>query len=290
VRCFENYAQRLLLDKLDAQATTTLAQLGFTQYQAAVWLAMTQGFPVTAYELARRCRLPRPNVYAAVRKLVEMGAADLVGSHPDTFAPTQPQLFLERQANDLRERCQALSQRLTLRMQRAARGAIRTRTGLAECETALRQEIGLARQYLWLKGGAALLRRLLPDLRAALMRGVALKLIVFGPTRALLRQLRGAEVWPHEGSGQRITAATDALLTLARDGEVVVAAAFNDEPQLTHARDHLMVYLIHSYLLHEVFLAEMASGKAGEPVRRRLLELRQQHRPALMEKTVVRAG
>lgn len=278
------------MEKLDAQATATLAQLGFTQYQATVWLAMTQGFPVTGYELARRCGLPRANVYAAVHKLVEMGAADLVGTHPDTYSPAHPQAFLERQSNDLRDRCQALSQRLALRMQRTARGAIRTRAGLADCELALRQEIGLAREYLWLKGGVALLRRLLPDLRAALVRGVALKLIVFGPCQALLRQLRGAEIWPHEGSGQRITAATDALLTLARDGEVVVAASFNDEPQLTHARDHLMVYLIHSYLLHEVFLAEMAHGKQGDPVRKRLQALRQQHRPQRMERSVVRAG
>jgi sugar-specific transcriptional regulator TrmB len=278
------------MDTTDARALDTLAQLGFTQYQARVWLAMTRGFPVTAYELARRCELPRPNVYAAVRRLVELGAAEIAGRHPDTYAPTDPRIFLERQAGELRDRCHALSAALSQRVQRTGRGSIRTAGGLSDCDAHLRAEIGEARGYLWLKGRATQLARYADELRAALRRGVALKLIVFGRGDALLKQLRGAEVFAHEGSGQRITGATDALLTLARDGEAVTTVSFAAPPQLTYARDHLLVYVIHSYLLHEVFLAEMASApRDGAAVRAQIGRLRQQHRPAGMERSVAGA-
>jgi HTH-type transcriptional regulator, sugar sensing transcriptional regulator len=274
----------------DARAVETMAQLGFTQYQTRVWLAMTRGFPVTAYELARRCELPRPNVYAAVRRLVELGAAEQVSSRPHAYAPTDPRTFLERQAIDLRDRCNALSASLAQRMQRAGRGSIRTASGPADCEAHLRAEINEARHYLWLKGRSVQLLRFADELQAAQQRGVALKLIVFGATKALQKQLRRAEVFSHEGSGQRITGATDALLTLARDGEAVTTFAFSSPPQLTYARDHLLVYVIHSYLLHEVFLAEMATAPAGGVhVRAQIAKLRQKHRPAGMERTVTGA-
>ncbi len=281
------------MDPTDARAIDTLARCGFTQYQTRVWLGMTHGFPVTAYELARRCELPRPNVYAAVRRLVELGAAEQVGQQPDTYAPTDPRAFLERQATDLRDRCNALSASLAQRLQRAGRGSIRTATGLADCEAHLRSEVQQARSYLWLKGRSAQLLRIADDLRSAGRRGVALKLIVFGRTtelNALLKKLPGAEVFSHEGSGQRITGATDALLTLARDGEAVTTFSFSSPPQFTHARDHLLVYVIHSYLLHEVFLAEMATAPTtGARVRDEILRLRKLHRPTGMEKTVTGA-
>jgi HTH-type transcriptional regulator, sugar sensing transcriptional regulator len=285
MRCFHNNAPPM--DSTDTRALDTLAQLGFTQYQARVWLAMTRGFPVTAYELARRCELPRPNVYAAVKRLVELGAAEQVGHQPDTYAPADPRTFLERQAGELRDRCHALSATLAQRIQRSGRGSIRTATGLTDCEAHLRGEIHEARSYLWLKGRASQLGRYRDELGAALRRGVSIKLIAFGRHDALTKALRGAQVFAHEGSGQRITGATDALLTLARDGEAVTTVSFAAPPQLTYARDHLLVYVIHSYLLHEVFLAEMASApRDGAAVRAQIGRLRQRHRPAGMERSV----
>jgi hypothetical protein len=94
--------------------------------------------------------------------------------------------------------------------------------------------------------GARDAARYTDELRAAPRRGVAVKLIAFGHADALLRQLRGAEVFAHAGSGQRITGATDALLTLARDGEAVTTLSFAAPPQLTRTRDHLLVYVIHA--------------------------------------------
>lgn len=288
IRCFRNYV--FTMDPLDIRAIDTLSRCGFTQYQTRVWLGMTHGYPVTAYALARRCGLPRPNVYAAVKRLVELGAAEQVGAQPVTYAPTDPRAFLERQASDLRDRCNDLSASLSQRLQRTGRGSIRTATGLDDCEAHLRAEIHAARKHLWLKGQSTQLLRIAEELRSAGQRGVALKLIVFGRTaalKALLKQLPNAQIFAHEGTGLRITGATDALLTLARDGEAVSTFAFSSPPQVTHARDHLLVYVIHSYLLHEVFLAEMALNReSGARVRADIQRLRKKHRPAGMEKTV----
>jgi HTH-type transcriptional regulator, sugar sensing transcriptional regulator len=273
----------------DAQAQQTLRQLGFTGYQAQVWLALTQGFPATAYELAKRCGLPRANVYAAMRRLLALGAVSQAGTRPMTYSPSDPQTFVERQALDLRDRCQALATQLGQRVQRQGRGALRVTVGAAECQAHVQSEIDAARQYLWLKGRAAVLLQFKGPLALALARGVQVKLIVFGSLPALQRALPQAQCFLHEGSGQRLSGATDALLTMARDGHAVTTVAFSGAPTLTFARDHLLVYVMHSYLLHEIFLAEMAHGRHGRHgawVREQLLALRQQHRPPGMERTV----
>jgi HTH-type transcriptional regulator, sugar sensing transcriptional regulator len=270
----------------DADALQTLRQLGFTAYQAQVWLALTQGFPATAYELAKRCELPRANVYAAVRRLLEMGAVTEAGTRPMTYSPSDPQTFVERQALALRDRCQSLATRLGQQVQRNGRGSLRVAAGAVDCQTHVHSEIDATRHYLWLKGRAAVLLQYRGPLKLALARGVRIKLIVFGSCHALQRELPQAHCFLHEGSGKRLSGATDALMTLARDGLAVTTVAFSGEPTLTFARDHLLVYVMHSYLLHEIFLAEMAQGAQGAWVQAQLLLLRQQHRPAGMERTV----
>jgi HTH-type transcriptional regulator, sugar sensing transcriptional regulator len=278
-----------MLAQAPSDPVSTLSLLGLTRYQSEVWLELTRGFPATAYELSKRCGLPRANVYAAVRRLVELGAAVESGASPATYVPADPQSFVEQHSAAARDRLHSLARELGARVQRSGRGALRVVRGAAECQAQLEVEFGEARHYLWIKGRSSEVRRHLAALQAASARGVALKLIVFGPTAALQRKLPNAQVFAHEGSGQRLSGASDALFTVARDGVAVTAVAYAGDPQATFARDHLLVYVIHSYLLHEVFLAELGLGKAGRAVRDALVRLRQQHRPAGMERSIVGA-
>jgi DNA-binding MarR family transcriptional regulator len=51
-----------------------LQQLGFSQYEAQAYVALLRENPLNGYELAKASGIPRPNIYAVLRKLEEMGA------------------------------------------------------------------------------------------------------------------------------------------------------------------------------------------------------------------------
>ena len=52
-----------------------LMRIGFTEYQAKAYVALTRKNPVTGYELSKNSGVPRSMIYEVVGKLVERGAA-----------------------------------------------------------------------------------------------------------------------------------------------------------------------------------------------------------------------
>ena len=52
-----------------------LMRIGFTEYQAKAYVALTRKNPVTGYELSKNSGVPRSMIYEVAGKLVERGAA-----------------------------------------------------------------------------------------------------------------------------------------------------------------------------------------------------------------------
>ena len=271
----------------DPQALRWLRELGFTSYEALVWISMCQAHPATAYALAKRLKLPRPNVYAACEQLVASGAAKQVSDKPMAYVPTDPrQLFSTLTAENAR-RCNLLAQEFTFRMQPSPKGLLWSTSGLDEVSRALEQEIDATVNHLWIKGTVSAIERLKAPLLRAQTRGVSIKLIVFGDARRLPKSLKRCEVILHEGDGAPLSRATDALLTLTSDSKAAAVAVLAGTASLTVLRDHALVYVLQSFLLHEIFLGEIAATLGVQPLAGMLAALRQKHRPSGMEATVI---
>ncbi len=276
-----------LSEPLNAKAVQLLRRFGFSGYEAAVWLELVNGFPATAYQIAKRAGLQRANVYRAIERLLEIEAVSIVHAKPAAYSPVDPKSLVARLTTGLADECERFADGLSRRMQSRNQGSIRTAAGVDACLNQLHDELGTAQLYVWLKGEAGTLRLLLPSLEAACLRGVQIKIIAFGAWRALQKKLPSAMVYPHEGKAQRLTSATDALLTLARDGRAVTTAVFSEAATVTCVQDHALTYQLHSYLLHEIFLAELvANSEDGARITRDLKRLREQHRPEGMERAL----
>jgi HTH-type transcriptional regulator, sugar sensing transcriptional regulator len=52
-----------------------LTALGFTEYEAKVYLALLREHPATGYQLGKQAGIPRPMVYEALGRLHARGAA-----------------------------------------------------------------------------------------------------------------------------------------------------------------------------------------------------------------------
>lgn len=65
-------------NKHDVTTSRALQQLGFTEYEARAYEALVAGGELNGYALAKASGIPRANIYAAVGKLVQRGAAQRV--------------------------------------------------------------------------------------------------------------------------------------------------------------------------------------------------------------------
>jgi HTH-type transcriptional regulator, sugar sensing transcriptional regulator len=68
-----------------------LQQLGFSEYEARAYVALLQRYPANGATVAKGARIPRANVYAALQKLEDRGAAVRVETEDGiTYAPIPP--------------------------------------------------------------------------------------------------------------------------------------------------------------------------------------------------------
>jgi hypothetical protein len=71
-----------------------LELLGLTEYEGRVYRALLAEHPATAYRLGRRSGVPLSRVYEVANRLVEKGAAALVGGEPARYEPVPPETLV----------------------------------------------------------------------------------------------------------------------------------------------------------------------------------------------------
>jgi|SRR5579859_51365 len=74
-----------------------LQQLGFSEYEARVYVTLLQSHPLNGSELARHAHIPRPNAYSTLRKLERSGAVVRVETPNGTrYAPVPPDELIDK--------------------------------------------------------------------------------------------------------------------------------------------------------------------------------------------------
>lgn len=74
-----------------------LGQIGFTEYEAKVYLALLREYPATGYQLSKASGVPRSMVYEALSRLHGRGAAlETVEERATLYRPLPPELLLDR--------------------------------------------------------------------------------------------------------------------------------------------------------------------------------------------------
>src|SRR3546814_15562141 len=66
---------------LSSDLLQDLKRLGFTEYEARVYVQLLRQSPATAYEIAKAASVPRPNTYHALEALAKRGAVQIGRAH-----------------------------------------------------------------------------------------------------------------------------------------------------------------------------------------------------------------
>ena len=91
---------------------TELQNIGFTQYEAQVYLALLQQSHISGYELAKISGVPASKIYATLNKLINKELILAVDEEPKKYVPLPPHEILTRYKNDYLATIEGLDDRL----------------------------------------------------------------------------------------------------------------------------------------------------------------------------------
>lgn len=241
-----------------------LEALGFSPYEARVYVSLLRHSPATGYEVARASAIPRPNVYTVLARLESRGAVRRLET-PDgvRYAPVPPA--------ELIGRLEAAFQRHTVEARRAltrVRPARRQDVawnvrGYDRILEQARAQVAATRRSLWIALTPAEARALAGALAAARRRGVRVTTLCLEacpePCGGCVGTLHRYRV-PPERTGR--------WLVLVSDGAEVFGAeigAHPDQAGAVRSRHRVLVDLVTWYLRYSVALGRTLDALGVPP-------------------------
>ncbi|PWG65818.1 TrmB family transcriptional regulator [Spiribacter halobius] len=241
-----------------------LQRLGFTDYEAKIYIQLLRTNPVTAYELSKASGVPRANAYHALQSLTRKEAVQPVSEDPVRFVPVPPEVLLEGIASSTQRLCDRLAEDL-----RGVGGPedthyVWTISGEAAVEERVTQMIRGAESSIWIKAQAASLRHHETALREMAARGVEILVILFGDAAEEFRFGDNVRVFLHESNGRTIGTA-DNLFTITVDHEQLLTANVAGKVFASYTRNRPIVITAESLIRHDYYLAEIMA-RFGEEI------------------------
>jgi len=261
-----------------------LQRLGFSEYEASAYISLLQSSPATAYEISKRCGLPRANTYGALEGLAKKRAVQPVSESPARFVPVDPAVLLGGISDDISSLCGRLKQSLDNLGAKEDPNVVWSIEGQERIREKIDELIDGASEHIWIKASTDILREHAGKMKKAAARGVKLIFVVFGDDVDFLRLGPNSTTYLHEGNGFRVGGA-DNLFTLAIDYRVALTANLGDTLTGAYTTHSAIVRMAETLIRHDIYMAEMMSafgdqveqkfGKALVNLRRQLFSPQQ---------------
>ena len=79
-----------------------LTKIGYTEYEAKVYLALLRDYPATGYQISKRSSVPRSMVYETLSRLHKRGAVlETLEGRATLYRPLPPQHLLDRHESEI---------------------------------------------------------------------------------------------------------------------------------------------------------------------------------------------
>ena len=197
-----------------------LGQLGFTEYEAKVYLALLAEHPVSGYQISKAAGVPRSMVYEALGRLEVRGAVWKTEEQKSVlFRPVAPDELLDRYQHEAEQRVAALRVGLGPIYQDQPDHRVWNFTGRKEALAHANQMIATATRELMLVLTDLDLEALREGLTVAHGRGVSLGLLLTGDGQFPLGRV--ARHPQRETQAHRME---ETLVVVADEGEVLISS------------------------------------------------------------------
>jgi len=235
---------------------TGLRELGFTDYEARIYVQLLKSSPATAYEVAKAAGVPRANTYAALEALAQRGAVLPVNEEPLRYVAAPPKALFEAISRQTSSLCSDLSERLAALTAPDPDYHVWMTHGDMAAHDKIESMIAESRHAIWIKAADDVIRRHKAALQKAAARGVALIVVLFGKDADEFRFNDQCRIYIHESDGTRMGTA-DNLFTIAVDHEKMLTANMEGEVLAAHTSCPPVVTMAQSLIRHDLYMAEI---------------------------------
>ena len=239
-----------------------MQNIGFTQYEAQVYLALLQQSHISGYELAKNSGVPASKIYHILIKLIDKDVVMVIDGDPKKYVPLPPVEILSRIKNDYLDTVDSLTDKLghLYAQDEVSESYIWNLSGRAEILRKLTDFIEEAQEHLFL----SVWDEEVDEIREALLQseneGVKLTVVHFG--QKLLNvgneYLHGREHSIRmERGGRRIALIVD-------DKKVILGHFLKDgSSSAAWTSNKGLVLLAKDYIIHDIYSIRMLE-KFGE--------------------------
>jgi sugar-specific transcriptional regulator TrmB len=269
-----------------------LEELGLTQYEAKVYVALLSDHPATAYAISRRSGVPHSRVYEVARRLMAKGLVACPETNPDRFSPLSPDELVERLSGEHERVIAELRQRLDAIPFRSDFDPVWNINNRNEVVKKAREIIGGARRRIYIGVWDEDLAELIDDLAAAHERGVQIVFLVYGESPVDFGRVFYHSTGPLEDVaylGRSIDIVADSVAAVsgrlgaeATNGAESGGAESEYLPcQVIWTKNRGLINVIEGYIVHDFYLAEIFGVLKGQIERAfgaNMISLREKYR------------
>lgn len=233
-----------------------LKRLGFTEYEARIYLQLLRESPATAYEISKSAGVPRPNAYHALEALTQRGAVLPVSEDPVRYIAAPPQEFLDSLSRQISSICTSVGSQLATLSHPVEDQYVWTLSGKMAVHDKIENLIRSSQEIIMVKAADDILRGHMPALKEAADRGVEMLIVLFGFDAQEFHFNDKCRVYIHEANGVRM-GTTDNLFTIASDHDEMVTATVANDFLAVHTRNQPIVNMAESLIRHDFYMAEI---------------------------------
>lgn len=226
-----------------------LGDLGFTEYEAKVYLALLEDYPATGYQLSKRAGIPRSMVYEALGRLDQRGAVMKTEEPKATlYRPMPPSALLYHLVEQHRQRVEAVRPGLEVLYTARQEGHLWTFEGDTRALSYAHEMIAKARVDVMLVLTDPNLDALRDVIEEAAGRGVRVGALLTGS-----RALDVGEVAYHPTRESELHKLADTLVVVADEREILIAGTRGAGSAATVTSNNNMVQIGRQFVWMELF-------------------------------------
>jgi len=235
-----------------------LTQIGFTEYEAKVYLTLLHENPATGYHLSKKSGVPRSMVYETLGRLSARGAAlESVEGRVTFYSPLPPDLLMDRYEDEQRRMTENLRDGLQKLYEATDEDKVWSITGLQPTLAYASRMIAEAQQEVHLVLADDDLEVLFEEIAAAHNKGVSISTLLTG--KADLNFGRVAYHPPLESELQELT---NTLVVVSDNHQALIASKSEIGTTTTITGNHNLVLMARQFVWMELF-AQRALAKMG---------------------------
>ena len=238
---------------------TKLTRIGFTEYEAKVYLALLHENPANGYQISKKSGVPRSMVYETLRRLAARGVAlQSVEERATLYTPLPPDLLMDHYEAEQRRMTEDLREGLQKLFKATDEEKVWSITGQQPTLAYASQMIGEAQQEIHLVLADDDLEALYADIAAADKRGVSISTLLTG-----VADLDCGRVAIHPPLESELQELTNTLVVVTDYHKALIASRSEIGTTTTITSNHNLVLMARQFVWMELF-AQRVLDKMGK--------------------------